>query len=79
MYTGSCDSANDRTHYVLIILSLGSYLQSEPMTPIINEKGAHVGLDFDHKTGDVFYSDKSLHFIAKANIHGSCKLDIYDV
>ena len=41
------------------------------MTPIINDKGTHVGLEFDYKNGDIFYSDKSLHYIAKAKMDGS--------
>ena len=46
--------------------------------PVVNEDGTFVGLDFDHKNGYVFFSDKSRHFIAQAKVDGSGKNHFID-
>ena len=53
-------------------------MQTEPMVPVVNENGTFVGLDFDHKNGYVFFSDKSRHFIAQAKVDGSGKNHFID-
>jgi len=56
-----------------------SSIQTEPMAPVVNENGTFVGLDFDHKNGYVFFSDKSRHFIAQAKVDGSEPIEYLNV
>jgi len=56
-----------------------SSMQTEPMVPVVNEDGTFVGLDFDHKNGYVFFSDKFRHFIAQAKVDGSEPIEYLNV